>query len=71
MSATDNESPAKRRFVLKLLEMSEPKTIPKKIKSPWVLGLFVLFLLTFLILLQSSNLWKNFSIETAGDTLLL
>jgi PAS domain S-box-containing protein len=57
--------------MLKLLEMSEPKTIPKKIKSPWVLGFFVLFLLTFLILLQSSNLWKNFTIETAGDTLLL
>jgi len=51
--------------------MSEPKTIPKKIKSPWILGVFVLALLTFLILLQSSNLWKTFSIETTGDTLLL
>jgi two-component system, NtrC family, nitrogen regulation sensor histidine kinase NtrY len=52
-------------------QMSEPPNTPKKIKAPWILGFFVLFLLTFLILLQTSNLWKNFSIETAGDTLLL
>src|SRR5688572_18186163 len=51
--------------------MSEPQNIPKKIKPPWILGLFVLALLTFLILLQTSNLWKNLSIETANDTLLL
>ncbi|MGI8813014.1 MAG: ATP-binding protein [Pyrinomonadaceae bacterium] len=35
------------------------------------LGLFVLVLLAVLILLQSSNLWKSFSIETASDTLML
>ena len=51
--------------------MSEPKANPKKTKAPWILGLFVLALLTFLILLQSSNLWKTFSIESADDTLLL
>jgi two-component system, NtrC family, nitrogen regulation sensor histidine kinase NtrY len=51
--------------------MSEPKPNPKKTKAPWILGLFVLALLTFLVLLQSSNLWKNFSIESADDTLLL
>ena len=39
--------------------------------SPWILGVFVLILLTVLILLQSSNLWKNFTVETASDTLLL
>lgn len=37
----------------------------------WLLGGFVLVLLTLLVLLQSSNLWKSFSVETAGDTLLL
>lgn len=36
-----------------------------------VLGIFVLALLAFLILLQSSNLWKSLSVETASDTLLL
>lgn len=51
--------------------MNEPQTKAKKIKSPWILGLFVLVLLTFLILLQSSSLWKTFSVESANDTLLL
>jgi nitrogen fixation/metabolism regulation signal transduction histidine kinase len=31
----------------------------------------VLILLTFLIILQSSNLWRSFAVETASDTLLL
>jgi two-component system nitrogen regulation sensor histidine kinase NtrY len=39
--------------------------------SPWILGISVLVLLTFLILLQTSNLWKDFSVDTASDTLLL
>lgn len=39
--------------------------------SPWLLGAIVLVLLTFLVLLQSSNLWKNLAVETANDTLLL
>lgn len=36
-----------------------------------VLGLLVLSLLVLLVLLQSSNLWKSFTVETASDTLLL
>ncbi|MBP9108637.1 MAG: HAMP domain-containing protein [Pyrinomonadaceae bacterium] len=49
------------------------ETVPQKPKRkvPWVLGLVVLALLFFLVLLQSSNLWKTFSAETASDTLLL
>ncbi len=39
--------------------------------SLWLLGIFVLVLLGFLLILQSSNIWKSFSVETAGDTLLL
>ncbi|HUR99773.1 MAG TPA: ATP-binding protein [Pyrinomonadaceae bacterium] len=39
--------------------------------SPWILGSFVLISLTVLILLQTSNLWKDFTVETASDTLLL
>lgn len=39
--------------------------------SLWLLGLFVLLLLGFLVILQSSNIWKSFSVDTAGDTLLL
>lgn len=44
---------------------------PKRRSSPWIIGLFVLFSLTFLIILQTSNLWKNLSVESANDTLLL
>lgn len=35
------------------------------------LGAFVFGLLVLLIMLQSSNLWKSFQIESASDTLLL
>lgn len=50
------------------------QTEPSKLKRrsiPWLLGLLVLALLTLLVLLQSSNLWKDFTVETASDTLLL
>ena len=43
----------------------------KKRTPPWLIGGLVLVLLTVLTLLQSSNLWKNFSVETASDSLLL
>ncbi len=36
-----------------------------------MLGVFVLVSFTFLILLQTSNLWKTLSVDTASDTLLL
>lgn len=50
-----------------------PENEQKAVKrvSPWLLGAIVLVLLTFLVLLQSSNLWKNLAVETANDTLLL
>ncbi len=35
-----------------------------------VIGGLVVFLLLTLIILQSSNIWKNFSVQTASDTLL-
>ena len=44
---------------------------PKKRISPWILGAFVLVSLTILILLQTSNLWKDLSVNSASDTLLL
>ncbi len=51
--------------------MDAPTEKPKKRVSPWILGAFVLLSLTFLILLQTSNLWKNLSVDSASDTLLL
>ena len=52
--------------------MTGEHTVKVKRRSPpWILGGVVLALLTFLVLLQSSNLWKSLSVESAGDTLLL
>ncbi len=44
---------------------------PKRRTPPWILGGLVLILLTFLVLLQSSNLWKNLTVDSVSDTLLL
>ncbi|HXH69410.1 MAG TPA: ATP-binding protein [Pyrinomonadaceae bacterium] len=52
-------------------ENEQSRIKPKKRTPPWFLGAFVLVLLTVLILLQSSNYWKDFEIESASDTLLL
>lgn len=38
---------------------------------PWILGALVVISFTFLIVLQSSNLWKNLAIETSEDLVLL
>lgn len=49
----------------------------EKVKSvrprtvPWILGVLVFALFTFLVILQSSNIWKQFTIETAADSLAL
>ena len=51
-----------------------PEEKPKKYKPripPWLLGGLVLILLTLLVLLQSSNYWKDLTINSASDTLLL
>ena len=51
-------------------DLEKPK-LEKKRKMPWVLGSIVLVLLTLLFLLQSSNVWKSISVDSASDTLLL
>ena len=52
--------------------MSGEKSIKiKKRSPPWILGGLVFLLLTALVVLQSSNLWKSFTIESASDTLAL
>lgn len=52
------------------MDANIPK-VSKRRSPPWIIGGLVLFSLIVLIMLQSSNLWKSFSIETANDTLLL
>ena len=59
-------------YVKILVKMSDDR--PKKYKPrvpPWLLGGMVLILFTFLVLLQSSNYWKNLTVDSASDTLLL
>lgn len=51
--------------------MNEDTEKPSKRRPPWVLGIIVLVSFTLLILLQSSNVWKNLAVESANDTLLL
>ncbi len=51
--------------------MKEQKPETKKQTPPWFLGIIVLISLTLLVLLQSSNLWKNLAVESASDTILL
>lgn len=43
----------------------------EKRKAPWLLGTFVLILFTVLILLQTSNLWKNLAVDSTSDVLFL
>ncbi|MEP6925167.1 MAG: hypothetical protein ABI954_11930, partial [Pyrinomonadaceae bacterium] len=53
--------------------VNEIKKISKWRRIVWLagLGLLVLTFLTFLILLQSSQIWKLFQVDTASDTLTL
>lgn len=53
--------------------LNEPKPTPKwrRYLMLAALGVFVLALLTFLVLLQSSQIWRNFRVDTASDTLTL
>src|SRR5437016_4786211 len=57
--------------MLNLAVMQDRPKVQKRRRVPWVLGLVVFSLLFLLVMLQASNLWKSFSIETASDTLLL
>ncbi len=51
--------------------VEERRTVKRRRRAPWVLGLLVLVSFTVLVLLQTSNLWRTLSVETASDTLLL
>ena len=43
----------------------------KRRKTPWVIGTIMVVSLATLIILQSTNLWKDFAIESSSDLLLL
>ncbi|MDQ3711880.1 MAG: ATP-binding protein [Acidobacteriota bacterium] len=52
--------------------MADEKPIRYKPRvPPWILGGLVLILFTVLVLLQSSNYWKDIAVDSTSDTLLL
>jgi two-component system nitrogen regulation sensor histidine kinase NtrY len=51
--------------------VSAPRPAKQSRIAPWIFGAFVLICLTVLVLLQTSNLWKDFTVDTANNTLLL
>lgn len=52
-------------------ELNDKNKSTKKRRIPWVLGSFVLILFICLVLLQTSNVWKTLTINSASDTILL
>ncbi|MFL6374617.1 MAG: HAMP domain-containing protein, partial [Pyrinomonadaceae bacterium] len=51
--------------------MSEKGRKPRQRKTPWVVGTLMIATLTLLVFLQSSNLWKSFTIESSADLIAL
>ena len=43
----------------------------KRRKTPWVIGTLMVASLALLVILQSTNLWKDFAIESSSDLILL
>ncbi len=68
-------SATKRRFACasyaKLAHMENGGIKAKRRKTPWVIGTLMVASLALLIVLQSTNLWKTFTIESSSDLLLL
>ncbi len=55
----------------KLSHVEPDSTKPKRRKTPWVIGTLMVASLAMLVILQSTNLWKTFTIESSSDLLLL
>ena len=57
--------------MLNWLTMSEKRQPPRARKTPWVIGTLMIASLALLVVLQSTNLWKRFSIESSADLIAL
>ena len=51
--------------------MGNGSDVKKRRKLPWVVGTLMAVSFTLLIVLQSSNLWKELTIDTSSDLILL
>src|SRR3954454_7920683 len=60
-----------RRACAKLAPVTAGSPQLKRRKTPWVVGTLMVASLALLVILQSTNLWKEFSIESSSDLLLL
>lgn len=56
---------------VKLTFVETPAKAPKRRKTPWIIGTLMIASLALLVVLQSTNLWKDFTIESASDLILL
>ncbi|MEO7539552.1 MAG: ATP-binding protein, partial [Pyrinomonadaceae bacterium] len=54
---------------LRFMQLSDERA--KRRKTPWVVGTLMVVSLAMLIILQSTNLWKEFAIDSSSDLLLL
>ncbi len=57
------------RVKLALVERDSAKI--KRRKTPWVVGTLMVASLATLVILQSTNLWKQFTIDSSSDLILL
>jgi two-component system nitrogen regulation sensor histidine kinase NtrY len=58
-------------YCVKIALVEKPSKPKKRRSPPYILGALVFVLLLLLFLLNSSNIWRNLSVETASGTLLL
>lgn len=55
----------------KLTHVDSKERTPSRRKTPWMIGTLLLAALALGAVLQMSNLWKSFTIETSSDLILL
>lgn len=60
-----------RETYAKIAPVKDRRTVKRLRWAPFVFGAFVLVSFTILLLLQTSNLWRTISVDSASDTLLL
>ncbi|MFM9903981.1 MAG: ATP-binding protein [Pyrinomonadaceae bacterium] len=58
-------------YYVKLANVEKAGTKARGRKTPWIVGIITVATLTLLVVVQSTNLWKTFTIESSGDLLLL
>lgn len=58
-------------YYVRISSVTASETVKRRRRASWVIGILTISTLVFLVFLQSSNLWKSFTVETASDLILL